>query len=329
MSLPLVAVAFEPQPDVRAAFEEELAGHAELRFVDGNDADARRAAFNEAAVVVVHFLRRDLPEDDNDLELLEGKLLQTLIAGVDTVPFDRLPKGILLAHNGGAYAPQMAEHILAMVLAARKELFDRHAALQRGYWKQFEALTREVRGSTCAIVGFGGIGKATANLMRAFGVRIEALNRSGTTDEAVDFVGTMADLDAVLGRADIVVLSAGLNAETRGVINARTLGLMKDDAVLVNVARGAVIDEADLYAHLTAHPEFWACLDTWWDEPFAERKFVSDHPLMELPNVIGSPHNSALTRGFIAAAARHASANVIKFLNGETPERLVTEADRL
>ncbi len=328
MASPVVAVAFDAKPEIRAVFEETLGGRADLRFIGGADAETRRAVIDAASVVVTHFLNRDLDREAGELDRLSGKLVHSMIAGVDSMPFDLLPEGALLAHNGGGYAPQMAEHVVAMILAARKELFDRHAALQRGYWKQFEAPTRAVQGSTCLIAGFGGIGKATANLLRPFGVRIEAMNRSGKTDEPVDAIGTMADFDAMLPRADIVVLSAGLNAETRGMINARTLGLMKPDAVLVNVARGAVIDEADLYAHLQANPEFWACLDTWWGEPFSERKFVTAFPFLELPNVIGSPHNSALAAGFLLGAARHACANVAKYLETGQADRLATAADR-
>ena len=342
MSLPLVAVAFEPDPEVKEALIASLQTHAEVCFLPGLDEAARAAAFDRARAVIVRVLNRDLVAGatsrtgdklvqrdvgGGELSRAGGKLIQTMIAGVDMIPFDQVPDDVLVAHNGGAFGLQMAEHIVGMILAARKDLFARHTALQRGEWIQWSPATRELLGSTALIVGFGGIGKATTNLLRAFGVSIMALNRSGKTDEPVDFVGTLNDLNDVLPRADIVVLCAGLNAETRGLIDAGRLSRMKDDAVLVNVARGPVIVEADLYAHLVAHPSFWACLDTWWGEPFAERRFTANFPFIELPNVLGSPHNSAVTGNYMRRAAGHAAANVVRYLQTGQADRLVTAAD--
>jgi phosphoglycerate dehydrogenase-like enzyme len=106
-------------------------------------------------------------------------------------------------------------------------------------------------GAVCAILGFGGIGSATARLMRPFGARIHALNTSGRTTEDVEFTGTLADLDQVLTAADVLVVSLPLTKDTRGIVRAHLL--RKPAAIIVNVARGAVIDEQPLYEHLVAH----------------------------------------------------------------------------
>ncbi|MDA0368693.1 MAG: 2-hydroxyacid dehydrogenase [Proteobacteria bacterium] len=327
MSLPVVVVAFEPTDEgVKQVFVDALAGQADLVFVGASDETARRNAMKAARVIIVSGTKADLAKIDP--VLFAGKMVQTMIAGVDQLPFDQLPGDAMIAHNGGAFAPQMAEHVVGMILAVKKDLVRRHLALGRGEWMMQAERTRELRGDTCAIIGFGGIGKATARLLRGFDVRIEAINRSGRTDEAVDFVGTLSALGEILPRADVVVLSLGLNAQTKGMIDAAALALMKNDATLVNVARGAVIDEAALFAHLKTTPRFSACLDTWWGEPFAEGKFSANFPFMDLPNVLGSPHNSGITQRYFLNAARHAVANVCRFLATGEAERRVTHADR-
>jgi phosphoglycerate dehydrogenase-like enzyme len=253
-------------------------------------------------------------------------LVQLLSAGVDQLPLEQIPDRVPVASNAGAYADPMAEHVLGLTLALAKRLPQNHAAMADGRFDQHTP-TRSVRGAVAGILGFGGIGQASARLFRAFGAHIHAVNTSGVTDEPVDWIGTLGDLDALLGAADFLVISLPHTRRTRGLLGARELSLMKPDAILLNVARAAIVDEDALYEHLRDNPSFSAGLDTWWQEPRGEGAFSTRRPFFELPNVLASPHNSALTAGSLAGAARRAAENVARYLRGEAPEHLVDRSE--
>jgi len=187
--------------------------------------------------------------------------------------------------------------------------------------------TLTLDGSACGILGFGGIGKATARLMRPFGARIFAVNTSGRTDEPVDFVGTLGDLDTILGQLDVVIVALPLTRATRGLIGRARLELMKPTAILVNVARGAIIDEGALYEHLRANPQFCAGIDAWWQEPFGQGSFATNYPFFELPNLIGSPHNSSIVPKTMLSGAQAAAENMRRHLRGEPIAGAISRAD--
>jgi phosphoglycerate dehydrogenase-like enzyme len=213
-----------------------------------------------------------------------------------------------------------------MTLSLAKHLPQRHAALAAGRYDKW-APSLPLNGAICGILGFGGIGTATARLMRAFGTRIYAVNRSGRSSEPAEFVGTLADLDQVLAAADVLVVCLPLTRATRGLLGGRELALMKPGAILVNVARGPVIDQGALYEHLRTHPEFSAGIDTWWEEPAGDGPFRTDYPFFGLPNVIGSPHNSSIVPGAMLSAARLAAENVRRYLRGDTVTGVIRRAD--
>jgi len=307
-------VGFNPDKGMKAIIEDHLSNLASLTYLSA--AEDRTAAIETADII----LSWNPPKEfaDNEYALMKkARLMQLLSAGADHVPFKLFPETLVVAGNVGAYAQPMAEHVMAMTLALAKNLRESDKKLAAGNFDQ-HAVSRSLHGATCAVLGFGGIGKATASLMRAFGVRILAVNTSGKTDEEVDFIGTTKDLEYVLSHADIVVISMPLSRSTKGLIGERELTWMKPDAILVNVARGEIIDEQALYEHLKSHPEFKAGIDAWWVEPFRHGRFEMHYPFLDLPNVLGSPHNSGMVPEALAEATREAVENVKRFMAGES-----------
>jgi phosphoglycerate dehydrogenase-like enzyme len=312
---------------MRAVIEASLDGVAELTYLSEAGEGRRAEALASADAVLAWMLGAELRPDEL-VQLRSGSLIQLMSAGVDRVPFDEIPEGAAVASNAGAYAEPMAEHVLALALALAKRLAQEHAALARGVFDQ-ETPTLSIRGSLVGIIGFGGIGQASARLFQALGAHVHAINRSGRTNATVERIGTIEDLDALLGEADIVVVSLPLTRATDGLIGRRELSRMKPDAILVNVARAAIIDEDALYEHLESNPSFSAGIDAWWQEPRGQGAFATRRPFLELPNVIGSPHNSAIVAGSLTESAARAAENVVRHLRGEPVRNLVDRSDYL
>ena len=292
-----------------------LGDAARVVFLHGRPEGVCREIIRQADVLIGWHLGQELPagvlQDSPRL-----RFVQLLSAGADAVDFTALPQGLTLASNVGAYAEPMAEYVLAMTLALARRLPQRHADLASGEFRMWDRVLT-LDGAVCAVLGFGGIGKASARLMRAFGARIHGINSSGHTDEPVDFIGTLAGLDQVLAAADVLVIALPLTNATRGLLGARELGLMKPTAILVNVGRAAIVDEGALYGRLRDQPEFCAGIDTWWQEPGQDSGFATKYPFFGLPNLLGSPHNSGVTDGALQTGARRAAGNARRFLRGE------------
>jgi phosphoglycerate dehydrogenase-like enzyme len=327
MRRPTLLVTFELKEAQRPLVAEALGTLAAPIYLTDLAADKRAAALGAASVLLARNTARELRP--GDLALIAGaRLVQFVSAGIDFVPFRDFPPAVPVASNRGAYAEPMAEHALAMALAAAKRLFVEHAAMARGAFNQFTP-NRMLAGGVCGVLGFGGIGIATARLMRAIGMRIHAINRSGASAEPVEWIGTPDRLATLLAAADVLVISAPLTRATERLIGAAELARMKPDAILVNLARGEIIDEAALYRHLSREPRFTACLDAWWVEPVRHGAFRMGEPFLELPNVIASPHNSASVAGWREVALRRALDNCCRVLRGEPPLHLIGAEERM
>ncbi len=322
-----LVVTFELDDTARAIIAEALAGAAEIVDVTKLDPDGRAAALREAAVILSYNTLKELKPEELPL-IAHVKLVQLGAAGIDFIPVGDLPAGVPVASNAGAFSEPMAEHALAMALCAAKRLMIEHAELSEMRFNQHTP-NRMLAGGVCGIFGFGGIGAASARLMRCVGMRVHAINRRGASDEPVDWIGTPKQLDTLLAASDVFLITAPLTRATEGIIGARELGLMKPDAILINLARGEIIDEAALYQHLKANPKFTACIDAWWVEPVRHGRFEMGHAFMQLPNVIASPHNSASVAMARGVGLRRMGENCRRAFAGEPVLNLIGPDDRL
>ena len=312
----LVTLDTDTFPGVKELFKQFFDTETEILFLEDYPDEIKNKLISSSDVLVSM-----LPEKEGlyaaGISFENVKFIQFFSAGYDHILLDKFPSHLQMASNQGAYAAPMAEHAVSMILALSKRLTVYHNQLAEGNFYQLQSLTKTVNGSTLGIIGFGSIGKATAQLLKAFNVRVLAINTTGKTTEDVDFIGTLKDVDYVLEQSDILLLSCPLNSETEGLISKQTLNLMKDDAILINVARGQVINEHDLYEHLKSHPDFYAGLDVWWVEPLKHGKFEINYPFFELPNLLGSPHNSAIVKNALLLGTEKAATNIKRFIHHE------------
>jgi phosphoglycerate dehydrogenase-like enzyme len=216
--------------------------------------------------------------------------LHTMSAGVDRflIPEIAARRGLTITNNSGPYDVPIAEFVLAAMLSAAKRLPDYQRAQAASRWEK-ELRLVELRGATVVIVGLGSIGGEVARLCAAFGMRVVGVRRRLDLPhpEGVAMVVTPERLGDVIGEADHVVIAAPLTPGTRGLVSREIIARMKPTAWLINIARGAVVDEAALLEALKANRLGGAAIDAWWTEPLP-----SESEWWSLPNVIATPHIS-------------------------------------
>jgi len=227
----------------------------------------------------------------------------SLAAGADHVPFAALPAGAQVVSLHGPGADAIAEHAVALLLAALRRVPAQDRALRAGRFEQ--APSRRAAGLSLLVLGAGAIGERIARRGEALGMRVRAWRRG-------------MDLDALLPEADAVAIALPLTRETKGLLDARRLRLLRPDAALVNVARGRIVDRDALAALLEERPALTYATDVWWRYPKEGQPF--DEPLARRENVLGTPHVAALVPGWreerVAEAARVARA----LARGEVPD---------
>jgi len=307
-------VFFDTEDSSKRIIDSSLGKYIDIQYIEYVSEDKRLDIIAKTDILLCWNPAVEFREEEFQY-LKNAGLLQLVSAGANHLPFNKLPDNLLMASNVGAYSEPMGEHVLAMSLCLAKRLVTENNKLKDGTFDQF-SVNKMFKNSICGIIGLGGIGKKTAKLFRTFGTKIFAINRSGRTDEEVDFIGTLEDLDCLLSHSDIVVLSLPLNSKTKGLIGQRELDLMKSNAMIIDVARGDIIHQEALYLHLKNNPAFQAGIDAWWVEPFIDGEFILDYPFFELPNFLGSPHNSAIVPGIMEMGVESAVNNVLSFING-------------
>lgn len=316
--------------------------------VDENVADELLADFPPEATIVR--LGRTIPEPvdvdfwilpfyrkdaQNAFPLLRGlKVAQSLMAGVDWI-LPWLPPDVTLCDGRGIHDISASEWVLAAIMSMTKriplyrDLQTRHqwrgfATVTDGFASepgpargQYTILADDLSGKTVLIVGYGSIGAAIEARLTPFGVSVMRVAR---TPHETPKVSQVSALEALLPQADIVVLIVPLTADTRAMFGEKQMRLMKPGALLVNAARGPVLDTDALVRALEEH-RIRAALDVTDPEPLPEA-----HPLWDAPNCLITPHIGGSTPEFIHRAFRFAAQQVRRFAAGEPLENVVTEA---
>ncbi|SDW82799.1 D-3-phosphoglycerate dehydrogenase [Saccharopolyspora shandongensis] len=252
------------------------------------------------------------PERFAELDHPGLEWVQLPSAGIETwMTSGALRDGITFTSAVGTYAETVAEHTLGLMLAGARQL---HAVARADQWAR-PAGIRSLIGATVGIIGAGGIGRALMELLRPFGVRVLAVNRSGKPVDGAAWTCPADDASGVrrlLAESDFVVVAAPATAETAKLIDADALSRMKSDAWLVNVARGSLVDTDALVAALDAESIGGAALDVTDPEPLP-----AGHPLFQHPRALISPHSANPKSLLIPALARRVEDNVRRRLAGE------------
>jgi len=279
----------------------------------------------ERADFLMGFLRGLPLRPDDYPHLRKVKLIQVLSAGYDGIDIERLRQsGIPLCNNGGANSYAVSEHAILLMLAVYRRLPALDRLVRAGQWKSSklgEEQEHELAGKTVGIVGAGMIGRTIARRLSGFEVKL--LYHDPVRLPAADAAKlnmTYRDLDDLLRESDVVTLHAPSNASTHHLICDRTLALMKREAILINTARGELIDEAALYRALSEGRIWAAGLDTFDREPPDPK-----NPIFTLPNVVLSPHAAGPTWESWPKRFGHSYANIQRVARGEAPLWVVPE----
>jgi phosphoglycerate dehydrogenase-like enzyme len=251
------------------------------------------------------------------------RLIQLPGAGFDAVDFDAVPPSAAVC-NVYEHEIGIAEYLLLAMLEWEIRLARMDADLRRGRWTaSFVAdapLHGELFAKTVGFVGYGRIARETARRLKAFGVRTLACTRTPSRgDEHVDEIDGMDGLHAMLARADYAVFTCPLTEHTRGLVDAGALDALGPGGVLLNVARGAVVDEDALWEAVSGRRIAGAVIDTWYQYPAtgSDTAHPSKHPFGALDNVIMSPHASGWSAGLLDRRWAVMSENLERLARGD------------
>lgn len=238
-------------------------------------------------------------------------------SGIDNIDVDAATdNGVLVVHTPGMNGCAVSEHTVGMLLSFFRRFPRADEHIRSGGWRSEDWWGTELRGKTVGLVGLGSAGYETAKRLQPFEVDLLATDPYIDDARAEMVDATLVKLDDLLARSDVVSLHVRLTDETHKMIGSSEFDRMKSDAILLNTARGDVIDEEALIASLRENNIGGAGIDVFSEEPPGP-----DHPLFEFDNVLVTPHLAGATRETRLRMLHHTAENVIKVLNNETVEK--------
>lgn len=307
-----IAVLDTFHPQIKAAIEVAVPTNWTVRFTAENSLAARAAVLRDADIVFV--MAAPMPKELL-AEAQRLRFIQKLGAGVDRIDLDACRKQrIAVARLHAGNSVPVAEHTILLMLATYRQLPQIDARTRAGVWSKEDArgMHRQLQHKTVGLVGFGAIGKEVAKRLRGFEVEIlyyDPLRAPADVEQSLGV--TYADLDALVRTADVVSLHLPLLPQTAGIINATRIRAMKSSAVLINCARGGLVDEAALVQALKAGRLFGAGIDAFSAEP------PVGSPLLELDNTVVTSHLAGATLDNFSGIVARAVENTKSVLRGD------------
>lgn len=309
---------------VSCGFEAELARAIQSPVVfqplpDTSDLDSVEKALQVADVVVGGWPEKLLPAP-------RVRLVQHVGAGVEGYRRELIPQQAYLC-NAYSHESSLAEHVWMMALSLRRGLLRLDRRLRQGKWNG-DTPIQDIAGVVMGIIGFGRIGHALLPGALAFGVEVIATaghEPAGPLPDGVRFLGGPQELDKVLEEADILVVACPLNDRTRGMIGGPQIAKMRRSAILINVARGPVVDETALYEALRDGRLGGAGIDVWYEYPssLVPECLPSKLPFHNLDNVLMTPHVGGWSFRTKAGRIQLIAANIDRIAQGEEPQCIV------
>jgi len=306
VSLPVVVIADK----LAESTVEALGDQVEVRWVDGPDREKLLAAVPEADAILVR------SATTVDAEVLSAapklKIVARAGVGLDNVDVDAATeRGVLVVNAPTSNIHSAAEHALALLLSAARQIPAADASLREHTWKRSSFSGTEIFGKTVGVVGLGRIGQLVAQRLAAFGAHIVAYDPYVSAARAAQLGIELLSLDELLGRADFISVHLPKTPETAGLIDKEALAKTKPGVIIVNAARGGLVDEAALAAAIISGHVRAAGIDVYSKEP------CTDSPLFDLPQVVVTPHLGASTEEAQDRAGTDVAASVKLALAGE------------
>lgn len=289
-----------------------------------NDGDASvesvKKAIKGADVAITSWGNTTLTKEILD-ECPDLKLVVHAAGTVKPIVSDELwERGIRVTGSPKPLGQGVAETALGLTITACKNIYNLNTSLHEGNWAQGKENVRELYELTVGVVSSGWVGRHYIKLLQNFDVDVLLYDPYVTEEKCAQMGCTKVDFETLLKQSDIISIHAPSIPATNHMFNAETLKLMKKDAVLINTARGSIVDEKALYEHMKAGNLRYACIDVFDPEPPAV-----DNPLRTLPNAVLTPHLAGLANNGQRRIGMHAAEEIERFINGEKMECEVTK----
>ncbi|MEM0167021.1 MAG: 2-hydroxyacid dehydrogenase [Thermoplasmatales archaeon] len=241
------------------------------------------------------------------------KFIQTINAGTDNIDMASIPENVIVASNAGAYSIPVAEHAFALILERIKKISKFSSETRSGLFRPSE--TRPLYGKTIGIIGYGGIGSRVAHIAKSFGMNVIAIGR-GYRDQNCDIFMGIESINELFSRSDYILISIPLTALTVNLIKKEQLALVKQNSIIVNVARAEIVKMNDMLEFLKSRSDVSYLTDVWWGEPNLTNT--------DLDNVVVTPHVAGgLSDEFKEIAFREAFNNIKIYAEGKRPKNIV------